>query len=226
VLTAAPALLDAGVDRVVRPASRIALFGRVLFGVGVAALGVDHFVLKEFVTGRAPDWPAMLPGGIAFAYLTGAAFIALGAAIAVGRHVRAAALAAAAIVFGWALVRHLLVIASAPLLGGAWTDATKAVRFVGGALAVAVLAPPMSGASWPRWPPRSMDPALLLAARILVGLTLLINGSQHFLFTPFVAALIPSWFPGSAVLWTYFGGVALIAGGLGLLVRPSPGSRR
>jgi uncharacterized membrane protein YphA (DoxX/SURF4 family) len=41
---------------------------------------------------------------------------------------------------------------------------------------------------------------------------------QHFKFTAFVASLIPGWFPGDPVFWAYFGGVALITGGLGLLV--------
>ena len=32
-----------------------------------------------------------------------------------------------------------------------------------------------------------------------------------------MASLIPAWFPGDAVFWTYFAGVALVAGGIGLL---------
>jgi len=46
----------------------------------------------------------------------------------------------------------------------------------------------------------------------------LITGIHHFKFTEFVASLIPSWFPGDAVVWTYFAGVALIAGGIGLFI--------
>jgi uncharacterized membrane protein YphA (DoxX/SURF4 family) len=38
------------------------------------------------------------------------------------------------------------------------------------------------------------------------------------MFTAFVASLIPGWFPGNAVFWTYFAGVALIAGGIGLFI--------
>ena len=43
------------------------------------------------------------------------------------------------------------------------------------------------------------------------------SGIQHFLFTDFVMSLVPSWIPG-ARFWTEFAGVALIAGGLGLVV--------
>jgi hypothetical protein len=47
---------------------------------------------------------------------------------------------------------------------------------------------------------------------------MVITGVQHFMYTGFVASLIPGWFPGNPVFWTYFGGVALIAGGAGLFI--------
>ena len=40
---------------------------------------------------------------------------------------------------------------------------------------------------------------------------------QHFKFLAFVATLIPVWFPGNAVLWSQFAGVALLVCGVGLL---------
>jgi uncharacterized membrane protein len=46
---------------------------------------------------------------------------------------------------------------------------------------------------------------------------MILCGIQHFLFARFVASLVPSWIPG-AVLWTYFAGVTLIAGGVGIVV--------
>jgi hypothetical protein len=49
------------------------------------------------------------------------------------------------------------------------------------------------------------------------------TGIQHFLFTGFVASLIPGWFPGNAISWTYFAGVALIAGGIGQFNRHTAG---
>jgi len=36
--------------------------------------------------------------------------------------------------------------------------------------------------------------------------------------TEFVASPIPTWFPGDAVFWTYFAGVALMSGGIGILI--------
>lgn len=60
--------------------------------------------------------------------------------------------------------------------------------------------------------------AFVLLGRICLGVFLMITGIQHFMYTQFVAALIPGWFPGDGVLWTRFAGVALIAGGAGLLL--------
>lgn len=87
-------------------------------------------------------------------------------------------------------------------LSGAWTSAGKALVFAGGALAV-------SG-----WRPGWSIPI----GRCTLGLFLLIGGVQHFLFAKFVASLIPAWFPGNATFWTYFAAVALICGGIGLLI--------
>ena len=45
---------------------------------------------------------------------------------------------------------------------------------------------------------------------------MMLGGIQHFIYTDFVATLIPAWIPGH-LFWTYFAGVVLIAGGAGLI---------
>jgi uncharacterized membrane protein YphA (DoxX/SURF4 family) len=40
---------------------------------------------------------------------------------------------------------------------------------------------------------------------------------QHFIYADFVATLVPAWIPGH-YFWTYFAGIALIAGGAGLII--------
>jgi uncharacterized membrane protein YphA (DoxX/SURF4 family) len=47
---------------------------------------------------------------------------------------------------------------------------------------------------------------------------LILFGIDHFLYPQFVAALVPGW-AGGKMFWTYFAGAALIAGGLGIVVK-------
>src|SRR5258705_2307759 len=42
--------------------------GRWFFGLALLGLGTEHFIFREFVTGRAPAWPAGLPGELAWVY--------------------------------------------------------------------------------------------------------------------------------------------------------------
>lgn len=197
---------------------RLVPLGRTFFALALIGLGIEHFLFRDFVTGRAPAWPDSVPGGPVWAGATGVVVALAGAAILLRRAARPAAVAVAALVFGWALLRHLPVLAEEPFLSGAWTRAGKAWTLVGGALAVAATLP--RTAVRPPLLSRLVDVGRpgTFAGRICLGLFLVLTGVQHFLFTQFVASLIPAWFPGDPVFWTYFAAVALIAGGVGLLV--------
>src|SRR5262249_23444285 len=45
-------------------------------------------------------------------------------------------------------------------------------------------------------------------------------GILHFFYVKPVADLVPAWIP-AHVFWAYFSGVALVAGGVGMIVRPT-----
>ena len=202
--------------------NRLVSVGRTFFALALIGLGIEHFVFREFVTGRAPAWPESVPGGLVWIGVTGAVFVLAGSAILFGKAARPAALVAAGLIFGWALLRHVPVVAADSFLSAAWTQAGKALTFVGGALAVAATFP-KTGSGRRTALSKVVNPGseAIVAGRICLGLFLILTGVQHFLFTGFVASLIPAWFPGKAVFWTYFAGVALIAGGVGLLVPPT-----
>jgi uncharacterized membrane protein len=59
--------------------------------------------------------------------------------------------------------------------------------------------------------------AFVIWGRVCLGGFMMLAGIQHFMFAAFVASLFPPWIPG-ALFWTYFAGVALIAGGAGIIV--------
>ena len=203
-----------------RPTMRL---GRALFGLGWLGLGLTHFLTGSFLAGRAPAWPPGWPGQEVAAYVSGGAFVLAGAAVLAGRGARPAVLVTGGLVALWALARHLPVVAGSGLLAPEWTQAGKAFVFTGGALAVAFSSPSTTGHD-PATPASTGArggrlPWLSHAAAVTTtGGFLMVTGAQHFLYTPFVAGLIPGWFPGDAVFWTRTSGIALIGGGLGLLI--------
>jgi uncharacterized membrane protein len=191
--------------------------GRSFFAIGLIALAIEHFVFGDFVTGRAPAWPSSIPGGTVWAYTSGLLLIVSGGTVLFGQLGRGGAVMAAILIASWALFRHIPVLAGVPFLSAAWTPAGKALTFTGGALAVAATFPnAQRDSTLARFVNRREE--FVWAGRASLALFFVITGIQHFMFTEFVASLIPGWFPGNATLWTYFAGIALIAGGLGLFL--------
>jgi uncharacterized membrane protein YphA (DoxX/SURF4 family) len=178
----------------------LARAGRVFFGLSLIAFGIQQFLYGDFVPGRAPAWPASLPGRLAWAGVSGVVLILCGAAIVAARKMRVAGVTVAVMIFLGAVLRHIPLAAADRIYGGAWTNLGKALALTGGALAVAGLS-----RAWTH------------VARVCLGAFLISSGIQHFLFVAFVMSLVPTWIPG-ARFWTYFAGVALIAGGAGIIV--------
>ena len=192
--------------------------GRSFFALALLGLGAEHFVYGEFVTGRAPGWPDRLPGKLVWVYGSGVLVMLAGLAVLARRWGRPAALGLGVLVFTWAFLRHLPIVVADSLLAGSWTRAGKALTIVGGAFAMAATLPPLPGATtqgWQRFV--NATDAFVRLGQFSVASFLIVAGMQHFVFLEFVATLIPAWIPGDPIWWSRFAGVALIAGGLGLL---------
>lgn len=198
---------------------RLIPVGRLFFAIGLVAFGVMQFIYGDFVAGRAPAWPEGVPGRLVWAYASGAFLVAAGAAIVSGKGGRPMALAAGTVIFAWALLRNLPLAAADSVLGGTWTLAGKSLVCFGGAFAVAGSLPTVAGGGRLRGFVNTRDGFLLLG-RVCLSYFLIACGIQHFMFEAFVATLVPAWIPG-AYFWTYFAGVALIAGGVGMLLPPT-----
>lgn len=194
------------------------LFGRYLFALAIIGLGVEHFIFEKFVTGRAPLWPNNIPGGTAWAYVSGVLLIRLGLGLLFGNNNRTNAFLISLLIFIGAFVWHLPeIIKSSPFTAPTWIAAGKALTFFTGALALATIFDPYqitTSAS----KLFNRDDILMLSGRVGLGIFMIICGVQHYIYTPFVASLIPKWFPGNPVHWTYITGMTLVAGGLGLFI--------
>lgn len=199
--------------------NKLPRIGKYFFLTGMMAIAIQHFVFNDFVLGRAPAWPMHVPGKTLWAYITGSFFFITGLMIIGNIQARRVALMAAALIFVWAFLRYLPIVVSDSLLAPSWTSAGKAIVFIGGLLVIAATASNFkSQGRQSKIQSINSNVSLIAAGRICLSLFLLITGLQHFIYVEFVASLIPEWFPGNAVFWTYFAGVALLCGGLGLLI--------
>jgi uncharacterized membrane protein len=180
---------------------------RILFAIAMLAFGLQHLVYGEFVTRLVPKLPASIPHHAAWAYLTGCLLIAAGVAILLRRGARTAAVLLGTLFFFSFLLLYVPSLLTTPVLGALWTNAGKALAMSGGAFLVAHSLSRSSG---------SIYRLLVPLSRFFLSAFLIVGGIQHFLYVSFVATLVPRWIPGH-IFWTYFAGVALIAGGLGIL---------
>ncbi|HEV8486665.1 MAG TPA: hypothetical protein VGV87_24175 [Blastocatellia bacterium] len=198
--------------------NQLAPLGRLFFAVSMVAFGVQQFIYGDFVPGRAPAWPNSIPGRLVWAYVSGAILIIAGTAIIFRKNVRWAGLLVGAMIFLWALLRHIPEVAADPSSGAVLTKAGKALALWGGAFAVAGSVPATQrGRSDAGSGKVDANQKLIFIGRFCLGAFMILAGIEHFIFAEFVAPLVPAWIPGS-MFWTYFSGVALIAGGAGLIL--------
>jgi hypothetical protein len=184
--------------------------GRILFALALLGFGIENVLFGHYVVARATPWPADSSMRFLVASVTGAVFLASGAAMLMGRFVREAGIASAALMFGWMLVLRLPTAIAGPAWSGDWTNVLKAATLASGAIGVAVA----DG--------RPIDAVLRLLRTIgpcVTSAFFLLCGIQHFMFADFVQTLVPRFIPG-AYFWTYAAGVALIATGIGFCVPP------
>jgi len=173
--------------------------GRYCLGAAVAASGLMQIINGGFVrlVPKLPEWvPAQSFGAVA----TGFALVLIGAAILTGYKTREATLGLAALLlvtFGFRLPEF--AANSAALINPA-----KILALAGGAILV--------GGRGEKWP---------WVAPVLFGIFFLLCGWAHFQYAGFVDTMVPAWIPPSQRFWTYFTAVALLAGGLGVILPPT-----
>ena len=186
--------------------------GRIFYAIGLIGIGVQHFIFADFIPVMVPSFPSWIPGRPFWAYAFGAALIAAGAAILFGVRARTVAAVSGAVILTLVVVDDVPgQLAANPGHLGVWTNTFKALTMCGGAWVVAgSLKDQTSNIT------RHLE-RLMPLGRYFLPITVIVFGIDHFLYTDFVASLVPSWIPG-ALFWTYFAGVALIAASMGMIL--------
>lgn len=191
------------------PSSPLLKVGRLLFALSVIGSGIYQLVTGRYVN-LVPVNPAHLPPAWQV-YSFGVLFILIGVGLLVRKTVSAAAVALAVLFIVLLFGFELPVALKYASTGYVWVDPLMVLALLGG---VSLAVVPRDGSR------NSLDPIFEKMTRFVplaLGAFLAYCGVTHFPYAKYVANLIPPWIP-AHMFWTYFAAIALIAGGIGVLV--------
>lgn len=197
-------------EKLVKPA-------RLVFAIGILAFGILCMLANDFIVGRPPAWSAGFDVNPVLAYASGIALILAAGAIIVNKKAGLASLFTGGLILMLSVFRHWMQFTND------WLNGLKAMALVGGALIIASSffnEDSRIGSSF-RITERVRE-TLVAVGCVLLAVFFVACGYAHFKFAEFIDGFIPAYLPFHA-FWTYFCGVCLVAGGVGLLI---PGVRR
>lgn len=187
---------------------KILLLGPVFEAVALAIFSLEHFLAAHELMGLVPKW---LPWHLFWTYFFGVALMAAAVSFLLWCQVRWAAPSLA--------LFFLLIVLTVSLPGLAkhfherlfWTLLVRETGFAAGAVVLA-------GSVWSG----AGGAALVRIGRSVLAPIMIFYAVEHFLFPRFVPGvplekLIPEWVPAATVL-SYTVGIALLAGGVGLMI--------
>src|ERR1043165_1299881 len=165
---------------------------RVFYGIGMAGIGIQHSIYSDFRPVIIPAWPQWMHNPV-MAYITGAAISIAEILILAGKKTKAVSLLLASFLLLCFLFIQspfiLFVQPNSPAHLGLWTNPLKELALSGGAFVIAGLSGITSGKSLPGIVVEKLIPF----GKIFFSITLIAFGIDHFLYSTFVATLVPAW---------------------------------
>ncbi|HWB28697.1 MAG TPA: hypothetical protein VG738_24660 [Chitinophagaceae bacterium] len=185
----------------------------IFFAICLAGMVALQAIYSAPLPVVMPVVPVWLGPPIVWAYLFNLWFVAAAACMVTGKMVKQVLLLMGLFFLISVLFFHTPAVLSLyPAHFGSWTNALKALAFSGGAFIISELFPQQQVQNrLYRW----LD-KISVAGPYFFGIMMVIFGYDHFIYQQFVSTLVPAWIPG-AMFWTYFAGVALMAGGVGII---------
>jgi uncharacterized membrane protein len=108
--------------------------GRYFFALAIVAFGIQHFVYARLTAGLGPPW---FPGRPLWAYLAGAALLAAGTTIFLGKDLRLTATLLGTMLLLFFLLQHVPRIQHALHDPKPWTSGFEILAMCGGSFALA-----------------------------------------------------------------------------------------
>jgi uncharacterized membrane protein len=192
---------------------RLLTLGRYAFGIAIAAFGLQYYMYVSSHSGLAPG-PPWLVGGAFAACVAGGLLLVLGIAIVAAKEVVMPAAALGTFLLAYVVFLYLPRLATRLTDPAPWTSSMELLALCGAAFALA-------GTRRDQPRPRlstGLSDRLAGAGGYLFAFPLAVFGVQHFMYSRFVATLVPAWIPWRW-LWACFVGAAFIAASIGIAVR-------
>ena len=191
--------------------------GQLLFAIGIAGLGVLSLVSGDFAFTWQPV-PNWIPWREYLAYASGLLLLAGGIGMLVKRTAAPCALVMTIYVLSWVLLLQAPRVAGAPANVGAWLGfCENVVLMSGGWILFASLVRREDNGSMPF----ASGKGGTRVARFLFGISCLVLGLSHFVYTEETAGMVPAWLP-ARVVFAYLTGVGHFAAGVGILLAILP----
>lgn len=198
--------------------------GRLFYGLGIIAYGIQQIVIRDFRPQILPGFPAWAHATPMLPILTGIVMIVAGILVSgiysVSDHLRMrVALYLGFYFFALIFLSHipyLLFVYPHKLSHlGSWGDLLKELAFSGGSFVMAgsflnKASGPETESAFDRFLEK-----LIPFGRLFYCTTIILFGCNHFAYD--ISSMVPKWFVWQS-FWSYFGGAALIAAGTAILL--------
>jgi hypothetical protein len=185
--------------------------GRLIFAIAMVCFGAQFFIYVTSMSGPPPG-PPWTRGVLFLDWLACAGFLSAGVSIATGKMGRLAAMMLGVVLLLYVVSRYMAALLARPHDPDLWTIVFEILAMVGGAWVLAAGFPADKTISYPK---ESFVMQLANIGRFLIAISLVIFAVQHFMYSRYVAALIPAWIP-AHLFWAYFVGVAFVAAALAI----------
>jgi uncharacterized membrane protein YphA (DoxX/SURF4 family) len=199
--------------------------GRLFFGLGIIAYGIQQTVIRDFRPQILPGFPAWAHDYSIFAIITGVIMVVVGLIISGIFKVEHVYKKTICLYLGFYFLA-LIVVSHIPYLLfvyphklshlGSWGDALKGLAFSGGAFVMAGSFLDNSSTFDKNSYFETVLEKLIPIGRIFFCTTIILFGCNHFVYD--ISAMVPKWY-GMPLFWSYFGGAALILSGTAILFK-------